>query len=428
MILTVYGVFGYQRPAAGFELERVRVTVPANETRPPFDRDRYLSAPPGFKVSVVARVPRARFILSLTPADTLVALPYAGKIVLLRETAPGQTLVFDYLKHLRKPQGLALWRSQHETFLYVAESNQVVRMPITLGADAPGSPELVVPDLPDGSSPELHGAYGHDLKNIAIGPDNKLYVDIGSASNANPADTASNPVRCAIYQYDLDGRSGRLFARGIRNAEGLGFVPNGDQLWVVVNGRDELRFPFHQGFQGESRDDFGKRITAYVDDHPPDELICVRKGANYGWPFANPDPDTPTGLDKMPFDPDIDNNPNWSKYPEGLFTRVDKGIPAHSAPLGMAFLQGTKLPFRGGLAVALHGSWDRSIKTGYKVIFFPWLDSGRPGNATDLVSGWLDDATQEEWGRPVDVRPSADGRSLLISDDLSGTVYRLSER
>ena len=426
MLLTVGNLCRYPAPAHAYQLERVRVMVPPEARKPPFDRDRYLLVPHRCKILVIARLPRARFALSLTSTDTLVALPYAGKVVLVRETAPGQVQSFDFLKHLRKPQGMALWRSQRQIFLYVAESNQIVRVAITLGNDSPGSPELVVPDLPDGSNPELHGAYGHDLKDIAIGPDEKLYVDIGSASNADPADTVSNPVRCAIYQYDLDGRSGKLFARGIRNAEGLGFVPNSDQLWAVVNGRDELRFPWHQAFQGGTRDDYGKRITAYVDDHPPDELIHVREGANYGWPFANPNPDTSAGMDNMPFDPDIDNNSDWSKYPGTLFTRVDQGIQAHSAPLGMAFLQGTKLPFRDGLAVALHGSWDRSIKTGYKVIFFPWLESGRPGKATDLVSGWLDDASQEEWGRPVDVRPSADGRSLLISDDYSGTLYRLA--
>lgn len=109
-----------------------------------------------------------------------------------------------------------------------------------------------------------------------------------------------------------------------------------------------------------------------------------------------------------------------------MFTRVDKGIQAHSAPLGMAFLQNSRVPepFRNGLAIAFHGSWDRSRKTGYKVIFFPW-QNGRPSRQIDLVSGWLNDESQSQWGRPVDVKPVSDG-SLLISDDYSGTIYRLA--
>ena len=167
-------------------------------------------------------------------------------------------------------------------------------------------------------------------------------------------------------------------------------------------------------------------MTSYIDDHPPDEFIHVKDGANYGWPFADPNPDTPNGLDQMPFAPNYETNPDWSKYPESMFTRIDKGIQAHSAPLGMAFLQDSKTPepFHEGIAIGLHGSWDRSRKTGYKVIFFPWQD-GRPGRQIDLVTGWLDDRSQSQWGRPVDVKPANDG-SVLISDDYSGTIYRLA--
>jgi glucose/arabinose dehydrogenase len=93
----------------------------------------------------------------------------------------------------------------------------------------------------------------------------------------------------------------------------------------------------------------------------------------------------------------------------------------------MAFLQETKLPewLRNSAAVAYHGSWDRSRKTGYKVVIFPWTSQQRPGDQTDLVTGWLDDQSQRVWGRPVDVKPSTDGKSLFISDDYSGTIYEL---
>jgi glucose/arabinose dehydrogenase len=95
----------------------------------------------------------------------------------------------------------------------------------------------------------------------------------------------------------------------------------------------------------------------------------VRDGANYGWPYANPNPDTAAGLNNMPFDFDAQNNPNWSLFPESAFTRIDKGIQAHSAPLGLSFLQGTNFPadYREGAVIGLHGSWNRQVKTGYKV-------------------------------------------------------------
>ena len=408
----------------------VPVAVPEKFRHRPFDQPRQLRVPAGFSISVLARVPGARFIWSLTPSDTLVALPGAGRLVLVRETSPGNAEVYGFAGGLRRPQGLALTTIGNQTFLYVGESNRVIRYHYSPGQNSVSSPETVVADLPDGSSPELHGAYGHDLKDIVIGPDQELYVDIGSATNADPRDTESDPVRCAIYRYDLDGSHRQLVARGIRNAEGLGFVPGTNELWAAVNGRDELRYPFHRSFSGQGDDDYGRRIRAYIDDHPPDSFIRVRQGANYGWPFAEPSPDGPTGLNRMPFDPDIDNNPGYSRYPENLFTRHDKGIPAHFAPLGMTFLQNTKLPlpYRNGVAIACHGSWDRSRKAGYSVIFFPWQSDGEPGPQSDLVAGWLDDRTQSVWGRPVDVRPAVDGKSLLISDDYSGTIYRLSAK
>jgi glucose/arabinose dehydrogenase len=382
--------------------------------------------PPGFKISVLARIPAARFIMLLSTGEILVAQPVLGSILLVRPQADGTAAVSTLIEDLQSPQGMALHPSDDKLYLYVGESNQVTRFLIAPGASSAGDKTVIVPNLPDSSNIELRGPYRHWLKNLVIGPDNKLYVDIASSTNADPTDTTSNPVRSAIYQYDLDGSNGKIFARGIRNAEGVAFVPGTNELWAAVNETDDILYPFHNSWQGSGSIDYGNLITSYVDDHPPDELIHVKEGANYGWPFANPNPDTSSGLDNMPFAPNYETNPEWSKYPESMFTRVDKGIQAHSAPLGMAFLQNGKIPepFREGIAIALHGSWDRSRKTGYKVIFFPWQE-GRPGPQIDLVTGWLDDRSQTYWGRPVDVKPANDG-SLLISDDESGTIYRLA--
>jgi glucose/arabinose dehydrogenase len=402
------------------------VEVPLALRDDPFDQDRVLMIPPEFKIAVVARIPGARFIMPFSTGEILVAQPGLGTIFLVRPQANGTAVVSSLIKDLHNPQGMALHSSDDKLYLYVGESNQISRFLIAPGGASAGEKTVIVPNLPDSSSPELHGPYRHELKNLVIGPDNKLYVDIASSTNSDPIDTTSNPVRSAIYQYDLDGKNGKIFARGIRNAEGLAFVPGTNDLWAAVNESDDILYPFRNSWQGSGSIDYGKMIRSYVNDHPPDEFIHVKEGANYGWPFANPDLDTPNGLDNMPFAPNYETNPDWSKYPESMFTRIDKGIQAHSAPLGMVFLQDSKTPepFREGIAIALHGSWDRSRKTGYKVIFFSWHGEG-PGRQIDLVTGWLDDQSQSYWGRPVDVKPANDG-SVLISDDYSGTIYRLA--
>ena len=411
-------------PSAGAQVV-VKVEVSGPNQTTPFDRERTLKVPEGARISVLARVEKARFLAVSPQGEILVSQPSSGKILIVRRSGPSEAKVYELIRGLRLPHGMVFQRVGDALYIYVAESNRISRFVYSSDALSRAKQEIVVPNLPDKSSPNLGGAYGHELKNIAIGPDQKLYVDIASATNADPSDTRSDPIRCAIYRYDLDGRNGKLVATGIRNAEGLEFLPGTNELWAVVNQRDNIRYPFKSGRAPYQSSDYGRVIPSYVDDHPPEEFIHVKEGANYGWPFANPNPDH--GMDRMPFDPDYDTNRDWSQFPEGTFTRIDKGIPAHSAPLGFSFLQATKtpVPYRNGAVVALHGSWNRTRKTGYKIIFFPWLPGGEPGTQVDLVTGWLDDQTQRVWGRPVDVVPDLDG-NLLISDDASGTIYRLS--
>jgi Glucose/sorbosone dehydrogenases len=422
--------FLLQVPKQSFGQARLapeRVAVPPMLRSSPFDHDRYLQIPRGFQIQVIARIPRARFLRSTPDGGLLVSQPSTGRIWWISATPDDHRSPILAASGLRLPHGMAFTAAGGKTYLYVSESNKIGRFQYDTDSHTLLHKEVVVPNLPDTSSAELHGSYRHELKNLAISPDRHLYVDIASSTNSDPRDTTSDPVRCAIYRYNLDGTNRTLFARGIRNAEGLDFVPGTNVLWAVVNGSDDIRFPFHRSWEGTGSDDYGKRIEDYVDDHPPETFIHVKSGADYGWPFAEPDPDSPSGLDNMPLDPNYENNPDWSKYPETRFTRSDKGIQAHSAPLGMAFLQETKLPewLRNSAAVAYHGSWDRSRKTGYKVVIFPWTSQERPGNQIDLVTGWLDEQSQRTWGRPVDVKPSADGKSLYISDDYSGTIYQL---
>ena len=402
-----------------------KVAVPEPYRTKPFNRERELKVPEGAKISVLARIEKARFLAVSPQGDVLVSQPSSGKLLLIKQSGPSEHKVHELISGLRLPHGMIFQSIGGTLYLYVSQSNRISRFIYSNESIGRATEEIVVPNLPDRSSPGLGGAYGHELKNIAIGPDQKLYVDIASATNADPADTRSDPIRCAIYRYDLDGKNRKLIATGIRNAEGLAFLPGTNELWAVVNERDDIRYPFDGKRSEHPASDYGRVIRSYVDDHPPDEFIHVKEGANYGWPFANPNPDK--GLDRMLFDPDYDTNRNWSKFPESSFTRIDKGIPAHSAPLGFSFLQATRVPvpYHNGAVVALHGSWDRSRKTGYKIVFFPWLPSGEPGAQADLIAGWLDDGTQRVWGRPVDIVPDMEG-NLLISDDYSGTIYKLS--
>jgi glucose/arabinose dehydrogenase len=166
-------------------------------------------------------------------------------------------------------------------------------------------------------------------------------------------------------------------------------------------------------------------MSRYVDNHPPEEFTRVRPGGNYGWPFCNPNPDTANGLDNMPFDRDVQLNAD-GRVDCSAMDRINKGIQAHSAPLGLTFLQGTAFPalYRDGVVTGLHGSWNRTTPTGYKVAYFPWdSTTQRPGAQIDLVTGWL--TSQGAWGRPVDAAVDLQG-NLLISDDGSGTIYKLT--
>jgi glucose/arabinose dehydrogenase len=402
-----------------------KVNVPASMRFAPFDTDRSLAIPGGFSISVYARIGGARFMALAPNGDLLVSQPDAGKVSLVRARSGGDPLVSDLLTGLSRPHGIVFHAIAGVTYVYISETNRVDRFIYNSGDTTAASAtegQVVVGGLPDSRTPGLGGSYIHELKNIALDDDDKLYVSLGSSCNVCTEDTESVPVRAAIYQYDADGGNPRLFARGLRNAEGLAFVPGTSDLWAVVNERDDIAYP-----NNDATGKYGRVIAAYVDNHPPDEFTRVREGANFGWPFCNPNPDTAQGLDNMPFDADFQLNGDGHVDCSSM-ARIDRGIQAHSAPLGLTFLQGSAFPaaYRDGAVVALHGSWDRRRKTGYKVAFFPW-DDGRqaPASQVDLVTGWLNESTQQAWGRPVDAVVDQQG-NMFVSDDASGTIYKLA--
>lgn len=395
----------------------------------PFDKDRQLTVPPGFGIRLWARVPKARFMAAAPSGDILVSVPSEDKIVLLRERPNNTPQVVDYATGLQNPHDMVFHRIGETIYLYVAESNRITRSVYQAGETVRGGREVVVDNLPDDSTPELQGSYGHELKNIALSPDNKLYVSIASTCNACTEDTVSDPVRGAIYQYSADGKERRLFARGLRNAEGLDLIPGTGSLWVAVNNRDDIRVPVDVDVDGDGRSDLGAIVPSYVDENPPEPFTAVRDGGNYGWPFCNSIPNaTMSNLDVLP---DDEINRNGSNFNCATVDRASKGIRAHSAPLGLSFLHASNLPvtYRKGAAIALHGCWNcTSLNAGYKVVYFPFDDAGNPGAEIDLVSGFVTDPNGRDlWGRPVDVIPDGRG-NLLISDDYAGAIYQLYPR
>jgi glucose/arabinose dehydrogenase len=401
---------------------RVKVDVPQNMRSAPFNVDRYLNVPPDFSISVYARVAGARFMAVAPNNDLLVSVPSAGKIVLLR---PNDSTIYDFATNLRRPHDIVFHSIGNTMWVYIAETHQINRYVYTTGDTSAKNRQVIITGLPDGSTPELRGSYGHELKNIALDKNNNLYVSIASTCNACLSDTQSDPVRGSIYQYSADGSNPKLFASGIRNAEGLAFVPDTTDLWVVVNNRDNIAYPYN-----DATGNYGKVIPAFVDNNPPELFTRVRDGGNYGWPFCNSNPNSPSGMDNMPYDPDYELNRENSRFNCAIADKVNKGIQAHTAPLGLLFLQNTNFPaaYRNGAVTALHGSWNRTQKAGAKVIFFVWrTDTQTAGDQLDLANGWIDEANQSYWGRPVDIAVDQQG-SLFISDDHSGTIYKLTKK
>jgi glucose/arabinose dehydrogenase len=385
-----------------------------------------LTVPPGFGIRLWANVRNARFMALAPNGDVLVSPPSTGRILLLRERSGDAPQEFEFASGLRNPHDMVFHRIGNTVYLYVAESHQVTRSVYTSGETASAERQVVVADLPDDSTPELQGRYGHQLKNIALSPDNKLYVSIASACNACAEDTVSDPLRGAIYQYNAEGGGRRLFARGIRNAEGLDFIPGTNTLWIAVNHRDEVRVPVDADVDGDGSRDLGKLVPSYVDENPPEPFTSVRDGGNYGWPFCNPVPNA--AMSNLALQSDYDTNADGSSLNCATADRSAKGIRAHSAPLGFSFLHASAVPaaYRKGAVVALHGCWNcTSLRAGFKVVYFPFDDAGNAGAEVDLVTGFVTDPdARAVWGRPVDAIADAKG-NLLISDDLAGAIYQL---
>lgn len=340
-----------------------------------------LHAPPGFHVSLFAdKLGDPRAMLLAPNGDVILSEPGDGKITILRDANHDGVAEqrSTFASGLDNPYGLAF----HGRWLYVGNEGAVVRFPYSAGqTTGNGRPEQIAA-LPSG---------GHATRGVIFSRDGtKLYVSVGSGSNVSAGEA---PERAAIIELNPDGSGKRIFASGLRNPVGMAWQPSTNALWTVVNERDGLG-----------------------DDLVPDYATRLQAGAFYGWPYAY------LGAHE---------DPRRAGERRDLVKKASLPsvlIQAHSAPLGIAFYTGTMFPpeYRGRAFVALHGSWNRSRRTGYKVISIPFKDGQPAGGYDDFVMGWApSDASRSVWGRPVGLLVLADG-SLLVSDDGGGKIWRVT--
>ncbi|MBB3348476.1 MULTISPECIES: sorbosone dehydrogenase family protein [unclassified Sphingomonas] len=269
--------------------------------------------------------------------------------------------------------------------LYVADTDAIMRYPFTPGQTRITAPATRLTPLPAGTINH------HWTKSLTASPDGtRLYVGVGSNSNAMERGSDAERDRAAIFEVDPRTGASRPFATGLRNPNGLTFYPGTNTLWAVINERDEL----------------GPNLV-------PDYLTSVRPGAFYGWPYSY-------------YGQHLD--PRVKPQRPDLVARAiapDYALGSHVAPLGLAFYTGASFPagYRGGAFVGEHGSWNRTAPHGYKVTFIAFRDARPIGVPRDFVTGFLKDGKAR--GRPVGVAIDPRGR-LLIADDVGGTVWRVS--
>lgn len=359
--------------------ERFAVNAPISDMLFGWDRGNAaagsLLVPRGFSIGLYAADIHYARMLRFTPkGDLLVSTPRTGEIKILVADHNGDgaaDAIRTVIGDLNNPHGIDLFEGQ----LYIAEEDAVGR--VAFNSDTgliTGGYQRIVSNLPTGG--------GHSTRTVRVGPDRKLYVTVGSSCNAC---IEEDERRAAMLRFDLDGGNGEVFARGLRNSVGFDWRPQDGAIYATDNGRDLL---------GENT--------------PPCELNRIEQGRHYGWPYFygdnQPDPDVPAPFAMLTVPP-------------------VHGFRAHNAPLGISFVRNKNAPpsLRGAALVALHGSWNRTVRDGYKVVSLHWLDNDRIEERDFL---WGFEHNNELTGRPVDVAEGPDG-AFYVSSDYAGAVYRV---
>jgi glucose/arabinose dehydrogenase len=371
----------------------------------PFD-GQTLQVPPGFTATPFATgLANPRRLLVLPNGDVLVAEQSAGYLTLLRDDGEGRAKWIDrHVEDLNKPYGLALRGDE----ILVADQDGIWRVPHIVGALRAGRP--VPPQRADQLPPDqrkpVPGAYGaemltkkgvfgivqgHQNRHLAIDPKSgALFVGVGSSGNLG----VEPEPKATIQRFDADGSNQMTVVSGTRNPTALAFHRDTGELWALVQERDGLG-----------------------DNLPSDYLIRVQQGGFYGWPYAYIGKHPQPGFASLAPD-----KVEATITPDLLFT-------AHSSLLDLVFYEGDQFPpeYKGSLFVALKGSWNRSIPTGYKVVRVPFKDGRPEGYYENFATGFWASGEQraEVWGRPAALAVAKDG-ALLVADDTGGTIWRIS--
>jgi glucose/arabinose dehydrogenase len=337
-----------------------------------------VKVPPGFQVErFAAGLQGPRFIHFGPDGSLYVAERGANRIVALVDSnndgVSDRQKVFAH--NLQSPHSLVF----HRDAWYVGVPSGVIRLRDKDGDGVAEERQVLIDDYPTG---------GHSTRTIEFLPNGRMVVSVGSSCNVCDE---NDPRRASVLIYDGPQATGeRIFARGLRNAVGLAIHPDTGELWATNNGRDMLG-----------------------DDLPPEALYIVRDGLDYGWPSCH------NGTIE---DPDFGG-------PESCrdIARPVVNMQAHSAPLGLVFYNGKAFPaeYHGDLFIAFHGSWNRSVPTGYKVVRLPMEGNRSRGPLEDFATGWLDEANGRAFGRPVGLAVGPDG-ALYVSDDKAGMIYRIN--
>src|SRR5499427_10796478 len=366
-----------------------------------------LQVPPGFTATPFAiGLVNPRRLLVLPNGDVLVAEQSAGYLTLLRDDGEGKAgWIARHVEDLNRPYGMA-WRGDNE--LLVADQDAIWRVPHVVGAMRAGRPVPAqkAADVPPEQRKPVDGAYGaqlltqkgvfgvpqgHQNRDLKIDPKTgALFVGVGSSGNLG----VEPEPKATIQRFDADGSDQTTYASGVRNPTALAFHPQTGELWAVVQERDGLG-----------------------DNLPSDYLIRVQEGGFYGWPYAYIGPHPQPGFANLAPD-----KVTVTITPDLLFE-------AHSSTLDIVFYDAEQFPveMKGSAFVALKGSWNRSVPTGYKVVRVPFKDGKPMGYYENFMTGFWASGEQraEVWGRPAALAIAKDG-SLLVADDTGGTIWKVS--